>query len=419
MPLYYDDVVWAYGSSEGLLVYPVSGQEYCALDIALGNSQLVPFTTKGRIIRRVRLNHGVLVFEWAEQEAFHQLNEGEGVHRHFASAFDVWTDKGEYDTLPDLAASKPGDAAEGERSKPQRWHFALRAEWKIHYLGLPLATSDRFYSAHNGTHYALYVWQPNRSPWGEDSPLERLTVWDIGNPRRAGSCVPVAPVEPDMIRSITNEHLAPSGLRQSDTPSLRSLALDSETRDPHTGQSTGHLFFLTEEHRWAAGFQSGLPPPRFHSVRTTGIPLQGDGPVWVNECSGNTANPACRGDAFAVEEEHAWPGWAPCWRHEDFPYLTVAQVVDRAAGVRFSARQCFTMDVVSVNRGPEQGTASSVSRADAREGTKGADDDGALQREVRFSDGTWGRIMAKGQIAGDERWLIGETSGRVLTVLYF
>ncbi|EEY18499.1 F-box domain-containing protein [Verticillium alfalfae VaMs.102] len=252
MPLYYDDVVWAYGSVEGLLVYPVSGQEYCALDLALGISQIVPFTAKGRIVRRVRLEHGVLVFEWAEQEAFHQLNEGEGVHRHFASAFDVWTDKEEYDTLPDLAYAPPAS------------------------------------------------------------------------------------------------------------------------------------------------------------------PLQGDGPVWVNECSDNTASPACRGAAFAMEEEDAWPGWAPCWRHEDFPYLTVAQVVDRAAGVRFSARQCFTMDVVSVNRDPEQGTASA-----ALEGAKGADDDGALQREVRFADGTWAQIMAKGQIMGDERWLIGETAGRILTILYF
>ncbi|PNH44567.1 hypothetical protein VD0004_g3146 [Verticillium dahliae] len=418
-PLYSDDVVWAYGSGEGLLVYRLPSQEYCALDVALGSSQIVPFTTKGRIVRRVRLEHGVLVFEWAEREAFHPLNEGEGVHRHFASVFDVWTHKGEYDTLPDLGASKPGDAAEGERSKPQRWHFALRAEWETHSLGFPFATSDRFYCAHNATNYALYLWQPDRSPWGEDSPLERLTVWDIGNPRKTESCISVAPVEPDVIRNITNEHLALWGLRQSDTPSLRSVALDSEPRDPHTGQSTGHLFFLTEEHLWAAASQSGLPPRRLHSVCATGIPLQGNGPVWVNECSGNAVSPACRGNAFAVQEEDAWPGWAPCWLHEDFPSLTVAQLVDRLAGSRFDARQCLSMEYVSVNRDPEQGTASSVSREDAREGANSADVDGALQRQVRFLDGTWRRIMEKGKIAGDERWMIGETPGAVVTVLYF
>ncbi|KAM0276655.1 hypothetical protein ACHAQH_006516 [Verticillium albo-atrum] len=427
MPLHHQDPVWTYGVREGLLVYPRPAQEYCALVLATGRSQPVPFGLKGRIIRRVRLNDGVLVFEWAEAKAFHQLNENEVVHRHFATAFDVWTDKGEYDSLPDLQVTMLGTVAD-DQPKPY-WRFALRAEWKIHYLGLPLAASDRPFSAHNATHFVLYVWQPNRSPWGEDSPLERLTIWDLGDPKHSESDLSAA-AEPQIIRSLTNEDLDPWGLRQSDTPSLRSLALDKKTHDPLTGQTAGHLFFITEEHCWAEGTQSPLAPSRLHRVRATGVPLQGHGPVWAHECSGDAFDAACREGMHAGEEDE-WPGWAPCWRHENFPYPTVSQVVDRAAGLRFCARRCFMMEVVSVNRHldrdarrmtgkPSEGdVAGKQTTEEAEEHAREEADDSGLEREARFSDEIWGRIMERGQIAGDERWLIGEGTGRKITVLHF
>ncbi len=48
-----------------------------------------------------------------------------------------------------------------------------------------------------------------------------------------------------------------------------------------------------------------------------------------------------------------WPGWAPCWRHEDFPYLTVTEMVDLAAGVRIAARHCFMLETLSVHVRPK------------------------------------------------------------------
>ncbi|KAM0332487.1 hypothetical protein ACHAQA_002769 [Verticillium albo-atrum] len=439
-PLHHQDPVWTYGKEEALLVFPTLGHEYRALDLATGHEYTVPFHIKDKLIRRVRLNEGLLVFEWAEQEAFHQLNEGEMVHRHFATAFDVRSNKKTYDILPDLPVSAL-DGTQGENEvSPDDWRFTLRAEWKIHYLGLPLSVIDRFFSAHNATHYALYVWQPNRSPWGEDSPLERLIIWDLGSPDDSSEdSIYGSAAEPTIIRRVANAELAPWGIRQSNTPSLRSMALDQQTRDPLTGYTTGHLFLTTEDHRWVAGLQSSLIPPRLHCVRTIGIPLEGDGPCWEHGCGTNGGDATnCRRGIFAGEGS-MWPGWAPCWRHEDFPYLTVAQVVDVAAGVRFCARQCFMLETVSVDihlgqdpkrvvgsrpriRGSRR-RSSSVSSSEREEevvpedGT--APDAGGLVGEAQFSDEVWGQLMAKGAIAGDGRWLIGEDAGGDIKILYF
>ena len=116
-----------------------------------------------------RRRHAILVVEWCEEQGHHELDGFEAAHRHFATAFDV------------TAAPRPppSRAARG-RSSP--WQVSFRSEWKTHYLGLPLSHQDRFLSTHNATHYAVYIWQPTRSPWGEDAPLERLIVWDISQP---------------------------------------------------------------------------------------------------------------------------------------------------------------------------------------------------------------------------------------------
>ena len=154
---------WTYDS--GLLVYPnmVDFQAYVLLDIEQDTISIVPFDTKSRIVRRIRLKHKILIFEWAEKEPYHKLNELEEVHRHYVTAFDIESAKDPFRWL-------------------SQWKIKFRTEWKLHYLGFPLSALDCWFSDHSTTHYAVYIWQTNRSAWGENEPIESLLVWDFSKP---------------------------------------------------------------------------------------------------------------------------------------------------------------------------------------------------------------------------------------------
>ncbi len=39
--------------------------------------------------------------------------------------------------------------------------------------------------------------------------------------------------------------------------------------------------------------------------------------------------------------------------------------------------------------------------------------------EAQFPDELWSELLAKGQIAGDERWVVGEDASQSLTVVRF
>ncbi|RFU77938.1 f-box domain-containing, partial [Trichoderma arundinaceum] len=289
-PFHFWDPAWTAAPAEGLLVYPAPlGEEigYRARDLDTGLEADVPFDMRGKIVRRVRLSHGILVIEWCEQEASHPLNELESAHRHYATAYTVRR-TGSWDGI--IPRRHDGASA----SMPAyTWDFEFRCEWKIHYLGLPVNHQDRFFSTHNGTHYAIYTWQPTRSPWGVDAPLERLIIWELGTPSPyrpsedpSGALKPDDSSGPRIIRSMANGQLREWGIRQGDTPSLRTMALDDSTWDASRACACGHLFFTEEEHRWSAGPHSSLNPPRLHRVKTTGIPLIGEGPRWVEDCGG-------------------------------------------------------------------------------------------------------------------------------------
>ncbi|KAL1848642.1 hypothetical protein Plec18170_007952 [Paecilomyces lecythidis] len=149
---------WTY--EDGLLVYPSSvHRSLVLLDLDTDATFVVPFPINNKVIRRVRIQDKLLVIEWAEPNVFHWLNDDDGVHRHFASSFDI----------------RPSD---------EGWDITFRNEWKIMFLGHPLSDRDRFFSSHNNTHYAIYAWQPNRSLYtaDEDAPIESLFVWDISQP---------------------------------------------------------------------------------------------------------------------------------------------------------------------------------------------------------------------------------------------
>ena len=732
-PFHYADPRWAYNQEDGVLVYQsvpppeddklpgdgimatggkrprndaaaathgyindtdMYGHPFRLLDLATRQEYRVPFHSSNKIVRRVRLADGVLIFEWCEELPYHDLNDREAVHRHYTTAFDVIRERSVPDDVSEQVSSSSTSQPTGTiKAKDKTWHLpngkqesarpdtlpppwtwkiTFRSEWKMHFLGLPLNRTDRFFSAHTSTHYALYVWQPNRSPWGEDDPIELLTIWDISSPSSykpsedpsgrqrpddlilnislSGIHPQPAPVPannakdagcgPRLIRRMTWRDLEFYGIRQRTTPKLRGLSLDCY-----------NVYIVEEEHRWAQGQHSSLSPPRVHQVKSTAIPVipgpprgvaerssppspdkaefapeQEDddaeepatrlhplsqpqrapaatdsddgatatsslsaasvagsahsnhingvhhrplpppveGPRWVDECGadgdvnmsfcwraqvlstartpdgmaataiplvreqslwsrsrgaqrcndatftapfaataaaaaaaapstltnpgiwgGSTSLPAsgsasrtrARARARAsVETESAvraspsrWPGWAPCWRHEDFPYLTVSEMVDFGAGVRVTARHCFMLETLSVHVRPaicvkgvvgggegegddddddndkdggEEISANPVERLaklrgrmmaqlhrSRASGSAPADQDGRDKRplgkggprgqEVQFADEMWDELLGKGFICGDERWIIGEDKDGRITIVRF
>jgi hypothetical protein len=442
-PFSHPDPVWC--MADGLIIYPDADGHYCAHDLETRTTFPVPFDAINKTIRRTRLACGVLIFEWCEREPYHQLNDEETVHRHFATAFDV-------ERCAPQRSSSRSPRFSVVRSEPllllssaNKWNITFRSEWKIHFLGFPLNRVDRFFSAHTATHYALYTWQPNRSPWGEADPPEQFTIWDISFPSRycpsadpTGRDKPDVDLGPHVIRRLSWRDLDFLGLRQRDTPSFRQILLDEH-----------NVYVHEEEHRWLAGPQSSLVPPRHHLVRCTGFAIVGMGPRWFDECcadgdvhlsfcprSGSMARlrggGGGGGGASHDQDSSAqttttmttnatttttytkdWPGFAPCWRHEEFPYLTMSEMVDAAAGVRIVARQCFMVEALSVFILPRISVqAATTEDADGHDGSGDGD-------EVRFTDDMWGELMGKGRICGDERWLVGEDMEGKITVVRF
>ncbi|KAI3331849.1 hypothetical protein HD806DRAFT_529623 [Xylariaceae sp. AK1471] len=393
----YNDPAWCL--EDGLLIYqePVSSG-YVAYDLETKLRFPIPFDGVGKTVRRQRLAHGILVIEWCEREPYLLCSDRAAgpVRRHFATAFDVQRSTG----------SSSSDS-------PCPWEIRLRSEWKIHSYGLSLHPRDRFFSAHTATHYAVYIWQPNRSPRGGD-PLEQLIVWDITDTSSyrpsedptGAKILDTAQLGPRMIKTFTSQDLDFLGIRQRQAPALREILLDE-----------ANVYLHEENHRWEV---SPLPPPRsprHHHVRCTGIPLSGVGPRWLDECcaDGDVHLSFCprAGSAARVGNDNGnggpdhfdgtWPGWAPCWRHEEFPYLTVSDVVDAGAGVRIVARQCFVMEALSSFVLPKISLKADLDEV----------------AEVHFPDDLWKQLLGSGKIAGDERWVVGDDAEGTITIVRF
>ena len=88
---HYSDPLWTYG--DGILIFPSAEfQRYTLYDLGCRSFSEIELKSEDMIVRRIRLSENVLVVEWCEQEAYHQLNESELVHRHFATAYDIIRD---------------------------------------------------------------------------------------------------------------------------------------------------------------------------------------------------------------------------------------------------------------------------------------------------------------------------------------
>ncbi|KAI8959957.1 hypothetical protein F5Y11DRAFT_284435 [Daldinia sp. FL1419] len=426
----HEDPAWSY--DDGILVYQEEqGESWVAYDLETERLIAIPFDTRNKLIRRVRLADGVLVFEWCDSTAFRKLEWSEGIHRHYATAFDVTRDMVEVQL----------HAGSEQTVVRTSVDITFRSEWKIHPFGLTLIYTDRFFSAHTRTHYAVYVWESEPAPWGEEPsspPLERLTIWDISQPSsyrpsedEAKTSQPTATPAtntntegPKVINRLEQRDLEFFGVRQRRKPRLRAIHLDE-----------ANVYIHEEEHRWLRGPHATQGSTRNHLVRSTGIPFTGFGPRWFDQCGADnvhmnfcpragplarTLNNSTNTNTADTKKKFAkkgplWPGWAPCWRHDEFPYLTLSEAVDLGAGVKIAARQCFMLEALSQYIRPrinvQIGQDAIVGGLGAGSNTRAPD--------IRFGEGMWREMMAAGKIAGDERWIVGEDCKGNITVVRF
>ena len=365
---------WSYDS--GLLVYPVMAeiQVYVLLDIEQDTLSVVPFDTKDRVVRRIRLKNNVLVFEWAEREPY-QLNEHERVNRHYVSAFDVRLAK---DSFPWLA----------------QWEITLRSEWKLDYLGFPLSAPDCWYSDHSTTHYAVYIWQMNRFAWGGYEPIESLFIWDISEPsnhRPFGDSSGDSHVSgPRLVKKLSYLDLDFLTVRQRDTPFLRKLTLDGsacvyffeEGCNRERGPHVGHGYDAGRRNRGNVVWE-----------RVVGIPVLGHGPCWEDRL-GTSMIPSrdWRHSSFRSPQFLA-PNRATCWRYRGMGHGIRNQILrDEPSSIKYFVVQ-HTIGV------PEVWVFS---------------DSDSWFTEVDLKDIEW----RWKQIHGDERYLIIQ-SGEEIRILHF
>lgn len=251
-PFQYRDTSWCF--DDGLLVCRVSDSSgYLAYDLETGHITLVPFDGAGRTVRRVRLAYGTLVIEWCERKLCCVAAGGVALHRHFATAYDV---------------QRPAEPSPCAGWGPGAWQIRFRSEWKLDGRGLPLNRRDRFFSAHTATHYVLYVWYNPKTADDSEEPVEELKIWKIDDacayrpsddPTGAGMPDAAQP-QPRLTRALGRGDLKALGVHQGRKPMLREILLDE-----------ANVYFHEERHMWLAGFQVPYPPPRHHSVRSTGI----------------------------------------------------------------------------------------------------------------------------------------------------
>ena len=310
---------WTYDS--GLLVYAdmIEIQSYVLLDIEQATVSIVPFDINDRVVRRVRLKHNLLIFEWAEKESYHRLNELEDVHRHYVTAFDVQFQKFSFPWLT-------------------RWKITFRSEWKLHYLGFPLSTQDCWFSDHSTTHYAVYFWQMNRSAWGENEPIESLLIWDISKPSShrpsddysGGSQLPTAPL---LVKKLSYLDLDFLTIRQRDTPFLRRIALDGNTCVYFFEEGCIREMGLHVGHGYEAGRRN---PGDVVWERITSIPVLGHGPRWEDRHGKDSTSNGEWQHANFKGPDPLMPIRATCWRYVGMGKGIRNQIVrDELAGIMY------------------------------------------------------------------------------------
>ncbi|KAL5052026.1 hypothetical protein BDW71DRAFT_3790 [Aspergillus fruticulosus] len=360
----YSETFWSY--DDGLLVYP-SADHACLvlMDLDSGREFIVPFIIMGKVIRRVRLQRQVLVVEWAEPKAFHWLNDSDGVHRHFASSFDV-------------------------SKAPSGWSVTFRNEWKIMFLGHPLSERDRFYSTHTQTHYAIYIWQPNRSLYtaDEDAPIESLSIWDISKPSSyRPSLDPTGRLReegedsgPSILSRFGFKELGFYSVRQRGLPGIQWLNIteDNQSIEIFENLCTGPVDRFVGPAEWTS------------QVQMTSIPVNGYGPCYRQ--NPNLILPPYRGNSSLQASLLTLKVCDEPW------YTTISESWDGKAQVGFSlhlSQATWPFDLKASLSIRTPSSAITLKHADIFE------------------------LTGKGKIFGTERYLLGENGNRELLIYRF
>ncbi|KAA8643530.1 F-box protein [Aspergillus tanneri] len=360
----FSEPFWTY--EDGLLVYPSANYSCLVLmDLKSNGDFIVPFVITGKVIRRIRMQRRVLVVEWAEPKAFHWLNDSDGVHRHFASSFDV------------------NQASNG-------WTITFRNEWKIMFLGHPLSERDKFYSTHSQTHYAIYIWQPNRSLYtaDEDAPIESLSVWDISQPSSYRPSLDpnghLRHAEEDRGPSIVSRfgfrELGFYSVRQRGLPRVQSLNIADDDQSIEIAENvcTGPVDRLVGPAEWTS------------QVQVISIPIIGNGPCWRRHA--NPTLPPYRGNSSLQAKPLTFAVCDEPW------YTIISETVDEEAQVGFCLHLSpitwpFHLKTFLSIRTPS--SATTLKQEDITE------------------------LIGKGKIYGTENYLVGENGNRELVVYRF
>ncbi|KAL2823165.1 hypothetical protein BDW59DRAFT_99879 [Aspergillus cavernicola] len=360
----FSESFWSY--DDGLLVYPSADHSCLVLmDLVSDRKFMVPFIIIGKVIRRVRLQRQVLVVEWAEPKAFHWLNDSDGVHRHFASSFDV-------------------------TNTSSGWSITFRNEWKIMFLGHPLSERDRFFSTHSQTHYAIYIWQPNRSLYtaDEDAPIESLSVWDISKPSAyRPSLDPTGRLRqegedsgPHIVSRFGFRELGFYSVRQRGLPGIQWLNIteDNQAIEIFENLCTGPVDRFVGPAEWTS------------QVQATSIPVTGHGPCWRQNL--DLVLPPYRGNSSL---QASFLSFNVC----DEPWYTIiSETVDEKAQVGFCLHLSQATWPFDLNASLSIRTLSST---------------------ITLKNSEIFELTGKGRICGTERYLLGENGNRELVIYRF
>ncbi|KAH6688983.1 hypothetical protein F5X68DRAFT_230644 [Plectosphaerella plurivora] len=310
----YADPPWAF--ENGILVYfKPDKEQYVATMVGLGKKVFVPikFPTKGRIIRRVRMSQGVLVFDWAELKSTF-VPPGEHVHRHWATIFD-------------LVTKKPDPEEDGVQID-----FQCRFEWLFDKFTIATDGGDVFFTAHNKTHYVVYSCIRGRGPERRTEPVKEVVqVWDIRK-----TATQRAPRHDRDLH--TRDYVRGAHRRTSEggNPQFLGLFISRDTVDPQNDDlMVGYVFFHLE-HRTVTGL--------YHQVSSVGLPLGTIPYAWHSRCA-RPCNYSHHGEVVGAHDSGAsdpdWPGRPPHWRHQFGALantLETARMLSRSAGLAVIVR---------------------------------------------------------------------------------
>ncbi|KAB5536386.1 hypothetical protein GE09DRAFT_325808 [Coniochaeta sp. 2T2.1] len=438
---------------------------YRLFDLETGEHIRIPFNVRGKIIRRVRLAQGVLVFEWVQATTDGAAIDGEEIKKtrgykawakhHKRTWFEYLARNAHMVTVFNVVRTPLSNDTQSPRSRAWTWDITLRHEWKLPSWGTgppregqeiynrddddddgPLEYGPicdyrpRFFSAHTATHYALFILTKTREDFGRWH--RQLFVWDIATAKQDGSrgsnTKKPKRSGPTFVRRLDEEdvrYYQDVFLETEDYPSFRNIGIDEH-----------NVYLVHDDHHWAPFdyYQSnttghalrshGIPVIPFRSAHDTPIHRSSSlrqrmrgpvfGPQSMDHCPGSSSpggfiletelrsrpdndeeppittvfcrhfvyarqnDPRLRGTPLtpsppysslpeallpsAADPRYPWdvsdaishplqprnfPGYTPCWRHENFPYIGISVVTDYAAGVRWVARDSRPLQLLT------------------------------------------------------------------------